>query len=54
VSRWYEFLGWAKISNPVWIEQPQGEVLLPLVSMAKRLGVDPWPEGDVHVGSRPW
>lgn len=54
VDRWYEFLGWSKISNPVWIEQPQGEVLLPLVSMAKCLGIDPWPEGDVHVGSRPW
>lgn len=54
LQRWYELLGWGKLSSPVWVEQPRGEVLHPLVSMTKCLGTDPWPEGDVRLGSRPW
>lgn len=50
----YEHLGWVKASSPVWVEQAQGTVLLPLVSMVKCLGAERWPEGEVRLGSRPW
>jgi hypothetical protein len=50
----YEHLGWMKVASPVWVEQVQGDVLLPIVSMVKRLGAKQWPEGEVRLGSRPW
>jgi predicted GNAT family N-acyltransferase len=54
LQSFYEHLGWVKVSSPVWVEQDQGKVLLPIVSMVKRLGAKQWPEGDVRLGSRPW
>jgi hypothetical protein len=54
VQRWYELLHWAKVSNPVWVDQVDGEVPIPLITMTKCLGTELWPEGDVHLGSRPW
>jgi hypothetical protein len=53
-QRLYEHLGWRKVSSPVWVEQVQGDILLPIVSMVKCLGAKPWPEGEVRLGSRPW
>ena len=50
----YEHLGWVKVSSPVWVEQVQGNVLLPIISMVKCLGDEPWPKGEVRLGSRPW
>jgi predicted GNAT family N-acyltransferase len=50
----YEHLGWMKLSSPVWAEQVQGNALLPISSMVKCLGAEPWPEGEVSLGSRPW
>jgi len=49
----YEHLGWARVLNPLWVEQVQGTRLLPLVSMVKCLGTEQWPE-EVHLRSRPW
>jgi GNAT superfamily N-acetyltransferase len=54
VQSLYEHLGWVKVSSPVWVEQAQGDVLLPLVSMVKCLGAEPWPKGEVRLASRPW
>jgi GNAT superfamily N-acetyltransferase len=54
VQRWYELLGWTKVRGAVWGEQPSGEALVPLVAMTKSLGKEPWPQGDVHLRSRPW
>lgn len=50
----YEHLGWIKVSSPVWVEQAEGDVLLPMVSMVKCLGAEPWPHGEVQLASRPW
>ena len=50
----YEHLGWVSVSSPVLVEQAQGTVLLPLVSMVKCLGPERWPEGEVRLGCRPW
>jgi predicted GNAT family N-acyltransferase len=50
----YEHLGWAKVSGPVWAEQIQGNVLLPIISMVKCLRSEQWPKGEVRLGSRPW
>jgi predicted GNAT family N-acyltransferase len=50
----YEHLGWTKVSSPVWVEQVQGDVLLPIVSMVKCLGPEQWPGGEVQLRSRPW
>jgi hypothetical protein len=50
----YGHLGWARVLSAVWVEQVQGDVLLPLVSMVKCLGAEQWPEGEVHLRSRLW
>jgi predicted GNAT family N-acyltransferase len=50
----YEHLGWVKVSGPVWVEQAQGDILLPMVSMVKCLGAEQWPQGEVRLVSRPW
>jgi predicted GNAT family N-acyltransferase len=54
LQSFYEHLGWAKVSSPVWVEQAQGNVLLPIVSMVRCLGAEQWPEGEVRLRSRPW
>jgi predicted GNAT family N-acyltransferase len=54
LQSFYEHLGWVKVARPVWGEQVQGSVVLPLVSMVKRLGAGQWPQGEVRLGSRPW
>ena len=54
LQSFYEHLGWANVSSPVWVEQANGNVLLPLVSMVKCLGTERWPMGEVRLGSRPW
>ena len=54
LQSFYEHLGWSNIASPVWAEQAQGSVLLPLISMVKCLGTEQWPMGEVRLGSRPW
>jgi GNAT superfamily N-acetyltransferase len=54
VKRWYDLLGWANVCDAVWADQPEGEVRIPLVAMTKSLGTNPWPQGEVHLRSRPW
>lgn len=54
LQSFYEHLGWVKVASLVWGEQVQGNVVLPLVSMVKRLGAGQWPEEEVRLGSRPW
>lgn len=50
----YQHLGWVRVSSPVWVEQIQGVVLLPIISMVKCLGHEQWPRGEVRLRSRPW
>jgi Acetyltransferase (GNAT) domain len=54
LQSFYEHLCWAKVSSLVWVEQSQGNLLLPIVSMVKCLGAEQWPAGEVRLGSRPW
>jgi hypothetical protein len=54
VRSWYDVLRWRKVLGATWAEQPSGSIVLPLVSMWKSLGGDRWPDGDVHLRSRPW
>jgi GNAT superfamily N-acetyltransferase len=54
VQSLYEHLGWATVFTPVWVEQTDGKVLLPITSMAKCLGAEQWPNGEVRLASRPW
>jgi len=51
---WYEDLGWVKVPSPVWVEQQQGPIVQPLVSMARCLGAEQWPRGEVRLGCLPW
>ena len=51
---WYDALGWRKVLGATWAEQPSGSVVLPLESMWKSLNGARWPDGDVHLQSRPW
>jgi aminoglycoside 2'-N-acetyltransferase I len=54
LQSWYEGLGWVKVSSAVWIEQQQGTIIQPLVSMVRRLGAKQWPQGEVRLGCLPW
>jgi len=54
LQSWYEGLGWVKVSSAVWIEQQQGTIVQPLVSMVKCLGPKQWPQGEVRLGCLPW
>ena len=51
---WYERLGWQRVEQPVWIDQPQGIMQAPLPSMVNCLGQEPWPPGEIQLGSYPW
>jgi GNAT superfamily N-acetyltransferase len=51
---WYERLGWSQISDPVWIDQPEGCIRAPLPVMAKCFGQESWPGGTVRLGCFPW
>jgi len=51
---WYDALGWRKVLGATWAEQPTGSIVLPLESMWKSLSGARWPDGDVHLHSRPW
>src|ERR1700722_6982824 len=50
----YDALGWRKVLGATWGEQPNGSIVLPLESMWKSLDGGRWPDGDVHLRSRPW
>jgi aminoglycoside 2'-N-acetyltransferase I len=54
LQRWYEGLGWVKVSSSVWVEQEQGPIVQPLVSMVRCLGAKQWPQGEVRLGCLPW
>ena len=54
VRSWYDALGWRKVLGATWAEQPGGSIVLPLASMWKSLSGERWPDGDVHLRSRPW
>jgi len=54
LESWYQHLGWAKVSSAVWIDQQQGTIVQPLVSMVRCLGAKPWPQGKVRLGCLPW
>jgi len=54
MQAWYERQGWLAIDEPVWIDQPGGSILAPLVVMVKCFGEEIWPSGTVRLGSLPW
>ena len=54
IRSWYDAHGWRKVLGATWAEQPGGSIVLPLVSMWKSLSGARWPDGDVHLHSRPW
>jgi GNAT superfamily N-acetyltransferase len=54
LQSWYEGLGWVKVSSSVWVEQQQGTIVQPLVSMVRCLGPMQWPQGEVRLGCLPW
>jgi aminoglycoside 2'-N-acetyltransferase I len=51
---WYEDLGWVKVTSSVLVEQKQGTIVQPLVSMVRCLGPQQWPQGEVRLGCLPW
>jgi GNAT superfamily N-acetyltransferase len=51
---WYDALGWRRVLGATWAEQPGGSIVLPLESMWKSLSGARWPDGDLHLHSRPW
>jgi|SRR5579871_2481226 len=51
---WYDALGWRRVLGATWAEQASGPIVMPLESMWKSLTGAPWPDGDVHLRSRPW
>jgi aminoglycoside 2'-N-acetyltransferase I len=54
LESWYEGLGWRKIPGQVWVQQEREDVLLPIAAMVRCLENDPWPQGEVRLGSSPW
>jgi GNAT superfamily N-acetyltransferase len=50
----YERMGWARLDEPVLIEQSAGTVRSPLEVMVKLLGDRAWPPGPVSANGRPW
>lgn len=51
---WYEDMAWVKATSSVWVEQQQGPIVQPLVSMVRCLGTKQWPQGEVRLGCLPW
>lgn len=51
---WYDALGWRKVLGATWADQPTGPIVLPLESMWKSVSGARWPNGDVHLHSKPW
>ena len=49
----YSGTGWRRIEDKVMIDQPQGKVTSPLLSMVISFG-DAWPRGTVDLQSLPW
>jgi GNAT superfamily N-acetyltransferase len=54
LRRLYEQMGWREIADPVWVEQGQGSILTPTVSMVRCLSSEEWPAGEVQLCSYPW
>jgi hypothetical protein len=54
VARFYERLGWTRVTAEVVFEQREGQVTWPLVAMARSCRETPWPPGLVYLGGLPW
>jgi aminoglycoside 2'-N-acetyltransferase I len=54
LEKWYGSAGWSRITQSVWIEQQEGSILAPLVTMVKALTQNIWPQGEVRLCSLPW
>jgi GNAT superfamily N-acetyltransferase len=52
--QFYESQGWSLVSDPVMIEQPEGEMVSPLLVMIIPVAGYRWPYGEVKLKSFPW
>ena len=52
--QFYESQGWSLVSDPVMIEQPEGEIISPLLVMTIPVDGYHWPDGEVKLKSFPW
>lgn len=50
----YERLGWNRLDAPVRFDQPDGHRLMEIVTMARPIGSEAWPPGDVDLCGLPW
>lgn len=50
----YQRQGWKELNDPVFIQQPTGELQMPTITMVRELSGQPWPSGPVHMASLPW
>jgi GNAT superfamily N-acetyltransferase len=51
---YYDSLGWQAIEGPVLIEQPSGQIQMPLPAMVFPCQGRLWPAGEVELRSLPW
>lgn len=51
---WYERLGWAQVTSPVWISQPEGDRESPMPVMVKSFSRECWRPGTVKLRCFPW
>ena len=50
----YEGLGWQRWTEPVWVAQPEGEIQMPVHTLARSWDGGHWPAGEMKIGGLPW
>lgn len=51
---WYEAQGWLRTEVPVWVEQPDGIIEMPLPTLVKCFANQNWPPKAIQLRSCPW
>lgn len=51
---WYEAQDWRQAHVPVWVDQPEGVINMPLPTLVKGFGHQNWPPGIIRLSSYPW
>lgn len=50
----YEHFGYREITDPVWVQQPDGPIVMPALAMWQPIRPSEWPPGTVHLDGPPF
>jgi len=53
-ARYYAKFGWQVVEGPLWVDQPQGKVILKAVTMILPCKKTDWPDGEIDLCGLPW